>query len=181
MLAEAIGPAQVAAFLVLLQRGLEELHSQRNTRALIADGAVEAGRSYYPVVGVAHLAWIASIFFLIPARAPVIWPLLALFLLLQVVRYWVIGTLGRYWTHRIITLDKAPVVKSGPYRWLKHPNYAVTLVETLLLPCVFGAFALGIIMTAIWGAVIRYKIDLEDAALAERRAKHDPESSRPFG
>lgn len=170
MLAVAIGPAQIAALLVLAQRGLEELHSQRNTRALIAEGAVEAGRSYYPVVAVTHLAWIASIFFLVPAEAPVIWPLLVFFLLLQIVRYWVIGTLGRYWTHRIITLPEAPVVRAGPYRWLKHPNYAVTLAETLLLPWVFGAFALGIIMTVIWAAVIRYKIWLEDAALAERRA-----------
>lgn len=170
MLADIIGPPQVAALLVFLQRGLEELHSQRNTRALIAEGAVEAGRSYYPVVAVAHLAWIASIFLVIPAHVPVIWPLLLLFLLLQIVRYWVIGTLGRYWTHRIITLDKAPVVRTGPYRWLKHPNYAVTLAETLLLPAAFGAFALGIIMTAVWAAVIRYKIELEDAALAERRA-----------
>jgi methyltransferase len=171
MLADWVGPAQIAALLVLAQRGLEELHSQRNTRALIAEGAVEAGRRYYPLVAVTHLAWIASIFFLIPSEAPVIWPLLMLFLLLQIVRYWVIGTLGRYWTHRIITLSGAPVVRAGPYRWLKHPNYAVTLAETLLLPWVFGAFALGVIMTAVWTAVIRYKIELEDAALAERRAK----------
>jgi methyltransferase len=171
MLADWLGPPQIAALLVLAQRGLEELHSQRNTRTLLAQGAVEAGRSYYAVVAAAHLAWIASIFFLIPSSAPVIWPLLALFLLLQIARYWVIGTLGRYWTHRIITLDKAPVVKAGPYRFLKHPNYAVTIAETFLLPAVFGAFALGVIMTAVWVAVIRYKIELEDAALAERRAK----------
>jgi methyltransferase len=170
MIAEAMGPAQIAALLVLVQRGLEELYSRRNTRALIAEGALEAGRSYYPVVAVTHLAWIASIFLLIPANAPVVWPLLVLYLALQIVRYWVIGTLGRYWTHRIITLAEAPVVRAGPYRWLKHPNYAVTLAETLLLPSVFGAFALGVIMTAVWAAVIRYKIELEDAALAERRA-----------
>lgn len=177
MIVEAIGPAQVAALLVLMQRGLEELYSQRNTRALIAEGAVEAGRNYYPVVAGAHLGWIASIFLLIPASAPVIWPLLLLFLLLQIARYWVIGTLGRYWTHRIITLAEAPVVRAGPYRWLKHPNYAVTLVETLLLPSAFGAFALGIIMTAIWAVVIRYKIELEDAALVERRTA-SPQSSK---
>ncbi len=170
MIAEAMGPAQIAALLVLVQRGLEELYSRRNTQALIAEGALEAGRSYYPVVAVTHLAWIASIFLLIPANAPVVWPLLVLYLALQIVRYWVIGTLGRYWTHRIITLAEAPVVRAGPYRWLKHPNYAVTLAETLLLPSVFGAFALGVIMTAVWAAVIRYKIELEDAALAERRA-----------
>ena len=81
-----------------------------------------------------------------------------------------IGTLGRYWTHRIITLEKAPVVRAGPYRFVRHPNYWVTIVETFLLPAVFGAYALGAIMGAVWTAVIAYKIRLEDKALAERRS-----------
>jgi methyltransferase len=169
MLAEMIGPAQIAAIAVLLQRGGEELYSQYNTRRLIERGGHEEGRDYYIVVAVTHLAWIATIFFLIPPTAPVIWPILALFLLLQPVRYWVIGTLGPYWTHGIITLDKAPTVRRGPYRLLRHPNYAVTLAETFLLPLAFGAVALAVIMTAIWAAVIRYKIVIEDRALAARR------------
>jgi methyltransferase len=167
---EALGPAQIAALLVLAQRGLEELHSQRNTRRLLAEGGVEAGRDYYPVVATIHLAWIAAVFFLIPPSAEIVWPLLAAYLVLQVARYWVIGTLGRYWTHRIITLPQAPIVKAGPYGLVRHPNYAVVLLETLLLPWVFGAFWLGVIMAAINGAMLYYKIVLEDAALAGRRA-----------
>ena len=85
---------------------------------------------------------------------------------LQVARYWVIATLGPYWTHRIITLDEAPIVSSGAYRFVKHPNYAITVAETLLLPLAFSAVALALIMTAIWVAVLSYKIRLEDAALA---------------
>ena len=112
---------------------------------------------------------IASIFFLIPADAPISWLALVLYGVLQVARYWVIGTLGPYWTHRIITLPDAPVVRRGPYAWVQHPNYMVTIAETLLLPIVFGAAALGAIMTAIWSAVLYYKIVLEDAALAKRR------------
>jgi methyltransferase len=163
------GWPQVAALLVLVQRGAEELYSAHNTRKLLAEGGHEEGRDYYPVVAVTHLAWIAAIFFLIPPDAPIVWPLLALYLVLQVVRYWVIGTLGPYWTHRIITLEKAPVVRKGPYSWVRHPNYMVTIAETLLLPMVFGAAALGAIMAAIWSAVLYYKIVLEDAVLAKRR------------
>jgi methyltransferase len=85
------------------------------------------------------------------------------------VRYWIIFTLGCWWTHRIITLDGAPIVERGPYRFLRHPNYAVTYAETFLLPLAFGAPALAVIMTAIWVAVIRYKILLEDRANAARR------------
>ncbi len=133
MLEQSFGAAQIAALLILLQRGLEEVYSARNTPRLIAEGGREAGRDYYPVVAITHLAWIAAIFLLIPATAAVIWPLAVLYLLLQVVRYWVIGTLGRYWTHRIITLPDAPVVRAGPYRYLRHPNYVVTIAETFLL------------------------------------------------
>ena len=69
---DLIGAPQIAALLLLVQRGLEELYSARNTKALIALGAHEAGRSFYPVVAATHLAWIASLFFLVPANAPAI-------------------------------------------------------------------------------------------------------------
>ncbi len=169
MLEQSLGAAQIAALLILVQRGLEELYSARNTAKLIAQGGREAGRDYYPVVAITHLAWIAAIFLLISPSAAVIWPLAGLYLLLQVVRYWVIATLGRYWTHRIITLESAPVVRAGPYRYLRHPNYVVTIAETFLLPLVFGDAAIAVIFGCVWSAVVYYKILLEDAALAERR------------
>ena len=94
MLSDIFGPPQIAALLILLQRGLEELHSQRNTRRLLQQGAQEAGRDYYPVVAATHLAWIASLAFLVPPSASVyLLPLIA-FLALQPVRYWIIGTLA---------------------------------------------------------------------------------------
>ena len=164
-----IGAPQIAAILVLAQRGLEELYSARNTRDLLAVDGREAARAIYPVVAATHLAWIASLFFLIPPDAIVVWPLIAYYLVLQIVRYWVIGSLGRYWTHRIITLPDAPVVTRGPYRYLSHPNYAMTIVETLVLPLAFGALALGAIMTALWWTVLNTKIRLEDEALQSRR------------
>jgi methyltransferase len=165
----AIGLPQIAALLILLQRGLEELHSARNTRALLAKGAREEGADFYPVVAVTHLAWIASLFFLIPPEAHTSWPLIGLYVLLQVARYWVIATLGPYWTHRIITLDEASIVSSGAYRFFRHPNYAITVAETLLVPLAFSAVAFALVMTAIWVAVLSYKIRLEDAALAKRQ------------
>jgi methyltransferase len=171
-----LGAPQIAAFLVLCQRGIEEWYSARNTRHLISQGAREVGGDYYPVVAVTHLGWIASLFALIPADAPVYWPLIALYLLLQVARYWIIFSLGPYWTHRIFTLKGAPIVRRGPYRCVRHPNYVVTIAETFVLPAAFGAFALAVIMTCIWGAVIAYKIVLEDAALMPRRESGPPQS-----
>jgi methyltransferase len=166
---DLIGAPQVAAILLLAQRGLEELYSARNTKALIALGAHEVGRGFYPVVAATHLAWIASLFFLVPADAPILWPLIVYYLALQLVRYWVIFTLGRFWTHRIFTLPGAPVVARGPYRYLRHPNYAVTIVETFVLPLAFGALALATIMTALWWTVLAYKMRLEDEEMDVRR------------
>jgi methyltransferase len=163
------GAPQIAAILLLLQRVLEEVYSQSNTKQLLAEGAHEAGAQYYPVVAATHLGWIASLFLLVSPNANVSWPLLVLFGMLQIARYWIIGSLGRYWTHRIITLPDAPVVNRGPYKYIRHPNYVVTLLETFLLPLAFGAWGLALIMTAIWAAVLHYKILLEDAALASRR------------
>ncbi len=163
------GAPQIAALLLLLQRILEEIYSSANTKRLLAEGAQEAGAEYYPVVAATHLGWIASLFLLVSPNANIIWPLLMLYALLQVARYWVMGTLGRYWTHRIITLPDAPVVNRGPYKYIRHPNYVITLLETFLLPLAFGAWGLALIMTAIWAAVLHYKILLEDAALANRR------------
>ena len=79
-----------------------------------------------------------------------------------------IASLGRFWTHRIITLPGAPIARSGPYR-ISHPNYAVTIIETFVLPLAFGALALAVIMTALWWVVLGVKIKLEDEALAARR------------
>ena len=134
-------------------------------------GGREAGRDYYPVVATTHLAWIASLAFLVPPTAPVVLLPLAAFLMLQPVRYWIIGTLGRYWTHRIITLERAPIVRDGPYRFVRHPNYAVTIAETFLLPLVFAHAAVAVIFGCVWSAVLYYKILLEDAALAARRGE----------
>jgi len=169
MLEQSLGAAQIAALLILVQRGLEELYSARNTKRLLAAGGREVGGDYYPVVAITHLAWIAAVFMLISPTAPVIWSLAGLYLLLQVARYWTIATLGRYWTHRIITVEAAPVVRAGPYRFLRHPNYVVTIAETFLLPLVFGDAAVAVIFGCVWSAVVYYKILLEDAALTERR------------
>lgn len=164
-----IGAPQIASVFVLLQRGVEELYSARNTRALLAAGGHEVGGDYYPVVAATHLAWIASLFFLVSKEAPILWPLIVYYLALQLARYWVIASLGRYWTHRIITLERSPVVARGPYRYLRHPNYALTIVETFVLPVAFGALPLAVIMAALWWTVLAYKIRLEDQALAARR------------
>jgi methyltransferase len=165
-----IGPPQIGALLVLAQRGLEDLYSDYNTRRLLAAGAVEKHRPYYRVIVAAHMSWLAAVFFLMPADAPVLALPLAIYLVLQPVRYWAIATLGPYWTHSIVTLEGAPLVRSGLYRYFAHPIYAIAITEIMLLPMIFGGWVLGLVIGALYAPILAYKIVLENRALVPRQS-----------
>ena len=93
------------------------------------------------------------------------WPWLGAFVILQALRVWVIATLGPRWTTRIIVLPGAPLVASGPYRFVSHPNYCVVAAEILVLPLVFGLVWYGIVFSALNAAVLWIRIRAEAAAL----------------
>ena len=96
------------------------------------------------------------------------------FLALQAVRVWVIASIGRYWTTRIITLPDAPLVKRGPYRWFRHPNYLIVALEIAILPAAFGDWLLSIIFSIANTAVMCVRIPLENQGLAPRRQTMPP-------
>ncbi len=106
---------------------------------------------------------------LVPAAAAPRWPLLALFGMLQLLRLWIIVSLGRFWTTRILTLPGAPLVKTGPYRWLRHPNYLIVGAEIALLPLAFGAVAIAALFSAANLLLIGRRIRIEERLLAPRR------------
>lgn len=157
--------------LVALQRLIEIFYAERNTRALLARGAVEVGRAHYPLIVLLHAAWLVAIVLLLPPGATINWPALGVFVLLQAARVWVIATLGPYWTTRIVTLDSAPLVRGGPYRFVRHPNYLVVAGEIAVLPLVFGEVAVAIVFTVLNAAMLAWRIRQEDAALSARRAR----------
>jgi methyltransferase len=95
---------------------------------------------------------------------PVNWPLLLLFLLLQAGRAWVMVSLGRYWTTRIVVVPDAAPVRSGPYRFLRYPNYLIVAVEIPLLPLLLGMPGLAVLFGGLNLALLAYRIHVEDAA-----------------
>jgi len=97
-------------------------------------------------------------------------PLLGLYGLLLGFRLWVMVSLGPYWTTRIITLPQAPLVRRGPYRFMRHPNYAVVAAEIAVLPLVFGAWHIAVVFSLLNLLLLRLRIRVEDAALASRRS-----------
>ena len=157
----------VIAF-VLLQRGAELLLAHANTARLLRQGAVEIDRGGYKFLVVLHAAWLAALFASVPAGTPPNWPLLALFGLLQAARIWVVASLGRRWTTRLIVLPGAPLVATGPYRWVRHPNYLIVAGEVAILPLAFAAVAIAVGFTACNGLLLARRIRLEERALGLR-------------
>ena len=154
--------------LVVAQRLAELWLADRNTKRLLAEGAVEIGARHYPLFVILHTAWLSAQAIFTPWTAvPNAW-LLAVYVLLQFGRVWVIATLGRYWTTRIITLPGAPLVRSGPFRFVRHPNYWVASLEIAILPLVFGQVWIAVVFSLLNAALVAYRIRVEEAALAER-------------
>ncbi|WP_041678552.1 isoprenylcysteine carboxyl methyltransferase family protein [Rhizobium etli] len=149
---------------VTLQRLGELVLARRNTAALLARGGREVAPEHYSVMVALHAAWIMGLWLLAPGR-PVqpFWFLV--FLGLQALRLWVLTTLKDRWTTRIIILPGVPLVKSGPYRFLRHPNYTIVVCEIAALPLAFGLPVYAIVFSLLNAAILNVRLKAENAAL----------------
>jgi methyltransferase len=150
---------------VTLQRGAELLLARRNARDLLASGAIEASPGHYPLLVGLHAAWLAGLW-LWGWNAEIRLGWLAAFAILQLLRLWVIVSLGRRWTTRIIVTPRAPLSHQGPYRFLAHPNYLVVTGEIAVLPLAFGLPLYALLFSLANAAVLAVRIRAENAALA---------------
>ena len=164
-------PLHAVLVFVLVQRGGELLLARGNTARLVRQGAVEIDSAGYKWLVTLHTAWLAALFLGVPAGQPPNWPMLVLFFALLAARLWVIASLGRRWTTRLIVLPGAPLVAHGPYRRLRHPNYMIVAAELAILPLAFDAVAIAVGFSACNGLLLARRIRLEDAALG-RRSHH---------
>jgi methyltransferase len=150
--------------LVTLERLVELWLANRNTRQLLAQGAREHAPGHYPLIVALHALWLASLWWLARSR-PIDGFWLGMFILIEIGRLWVITTLGRRWTTRIVVLPGAPLVRRGPYRWLNHPNYVVVVAEIAVLPLVFGLWRVALVFSALNAALLWVRIHEENRAL----------------
>jgi methyltransferase len=150
---------------VTLQRLIELALARRNTARLVARGAVEHGAEHYPFMVALHAAWLLSLWWFGWARDASLGFAIA-YALLQVARVWVLATLGERWTTRILLLPGVAPIVSGPFRFVRHPNYVVVALE---LPCVslaLGLFWHALLFGVLNLAMLRHRIQAEDAAYA---------------
>jgi len=160
--------AELILALVTLQRAGELVVAHRNTRRLLARGAIELAPGHYPPIVAVHASWLISLW-LFGRHQDVNAIALAVYLVLQVLRCWVFWTLGARWTTRIIVVPGEPLVSTGPYRFLPHPNYAIVIGEIAVLPLVFYLPWIAAIFTVLNAAVLAIRIRAENRALAASR------------
>ena len=149
---------------VTAERLAELVLARRNTNSLLKRGAREVAPSHYPLIVALHGAWLGGLWLLAWDRPiEVVW--LVPFAAVQILRFWVLASLGERWTTRIVVLPDAPLVKTGPYRFLNHPNYAVVVAEIALLPLVFGLPWFALLFSILNGLVLCIRVTAENAAL----------------
>ena len=162
----------VVVALVALERLAELVVSTRNARWAFAQGGRESGQGHYVVMVVLHTGLLVGALVEAWWRRPDV-PLLlaatifALVLASQALRWWCIATLGRQWNTRVIVVPRLPLVRSGPYRWLRHPNYVAVVVEGFALPLVHAAWWTAVVFTVANAALLTVRIRVEERALAE--------------
>lgn len=155
--------------LFAVERGAELWLSRRNARRSLARGALEAGRGHYPAMVVVHALFLAAC-----AAEALAWPeaphavaLLALAGALgaQALRWWAVSALGDRWSTRILVVPGEPPVTSGPYRWLRHPNYLAVVLEVACLPLAYGSWRTALAFSILNGLLLRARIPAEERAL----------------
>jgi len=104
----------------------------------------------------------------VPTDNPIIWPLMGLYGLVQVGRFWVLYSLGRYWSTKVIDIPDAPLIRKGPYRWIKHPNYVVVVLEVALLPMALQLWGTALIFSILNAGILAWRIQVENQALRKR-------------
>lgn len=150
--------------LVTLERLIELPISRRNSRELLAQGGSEHASGHYKLIVLVHISWLASLWWLSLSRPiHVFW--LIIFILIEFGRIWVLVSLGRRWTTRIITIPGEQLVRRGPYKWVNHPNYCIVCAEIAVLPLVFGLWQVALLFTILNAAILVVRIREEDRAL----------------
>ena len=161
----------VLVVLVAVERLLELRVARRNLAWARSRGGVEYGAEHYPAMVALHVGLlvgsVAEVWLLNRAFYPWLgWPMLALVVGAQALRWWCIRTLGPQWNTRVVVVPGAPLVTGGPYRYARHPNYVAVVTEGFALPLVHTAWITATVFSVCNAVLLRRRIDVENRALA---------------
>jgi methyltransferase len=172
----------VLILVVALERLAELVVARRNLLWARQRGGREHGFGHYPFMVVLHIGLLVACLVegaqrsFVPALG---WPMLAVALLAQVLRWRCITVLGHRWNTRIIVIPGLPLVDRGPYRWLRHPNYVAVVAEGIALPLVQSAWITAVAFTVLNAGLLRVRISCENAAMTQAVAENPPPAQQP--
>lgn len=155
---------------IILERTVELFIAKRNARYIESIGGYEVGKKHYYAILALHITFLIALFFEVNYRnkLPQYWFIpFVIFLITQVFRIWTIYSLGKFWNTRIYVVPNAVPVIKGPYRYLRHPNYVIVMLEIITIPLIFGAYLTAIIFPIINALILSYRIKVEENALKE--------------
>ncbi|PLR99690.1 isoprenylcysteine carboxyl methyltransferase family protein [Bacillus sp. T33-2] len=156
---------------IISQRLVELIIAKRNERWMKKNGALEFGAAHYKAIVVVHAAFFISFaveHYYFERGISGFWPvLLLIFLATQALRTWALLSLGRYWNTKIIVLPGAEIVRRGPYRFIRHPNYVIVTIEFIIIPLLFNAFITAAVFSIMNLVILSIRIPAEEKALNE--------------
>jgi len=156
---------------VIIQRIIELFIAKRNEEWIKSQGGYEVGKRHYPFMVVMHVGFFISLLleFTLLDRGLSLFliPLLIVFAITQLIRIWILSSLGRFWNTKIMILPGASVVKKGPFQFMRHPNYTIVALELLVIPLMFNAFITVLVFSLLNLWMLSVRIPIEEAALSE--------------
>jgi methyltransferase len=164
-----IFPFLIFISFIIFQRIVEVFVAKRNEKWMKKQGAIEFGVSHYKYMVLMHVLFFIELsaekVFLDRGLSP-LWPIIfGVFALAQFIRIWAISSLGRFWNTKILVIPNAEVVRKGPYRFLKHPNYFVVAMELFIVPLLFNAFYTAFLFSILNVIMLMIRIPEEEKAL----------------
>lgn len=156
--------------ILALQRIIELLIARRNERFVRSKGAKEYDAKGYNIIVFIHIGFFISLtleYLLLAKTLSPFWPpLLVLIILAQILRYWAIGSLGYFWNTKILITPNTKAVNTGPYKYMKHPNYLAVVIEIALIPLIFSCYITAVLFTILNAFILRRRIRIEERALS---------------
>ena len=154
---------------VIAQRLLELVIAKKNEKISLSKGGVEYDKGGYIVIVIMHILFFISLyteFFYFERTLNKFWIIfLILFIAAQALRYWAIFTLGTMWNTRIIIVPGSELIKTGPYKYFKHPNYMAVITELAVIPFMFSCFFTAVIFSSVNLLLLKRRIEIEENAL----------------
>lgn len=156
---------------VILQRISELIFAKRNYNLAINSGGFEYDKSGYKFIVIMHIMFfislIAEYHFFSHCLFQFWYIFFIIFIIAQILRYWSIITLGKYWNTKIIVTPNSKLITKGPYKFFKHPNYLAVVLEIASVPIIFSCFFTSMIFSVINFILIRRRISIEESALSQ--------------